>query len=262
MSRLIGDQMRQAVYTNAFTVDQRLERLHDLSGQAIAICEDHLEDPLTRLEALDCADWLAAVPSLARIAEREPHDRSVAIDVYENMHGLFSRILEYEGVHFAQERPEGAPKDYHTDIEGKLTELSVFGLLWWGAAHTDQEHKAILPATTEQDYGPIESGHRTGIDIVISDGTYEQPVQVKQGKVLRRGKKLPYKPGIPILRPTRLLGPEMKGLALRYTTLLLMDMLVQEDSYGLFKAHNRAQIAIHQAKREGIRHQRRLFKSY
>lgn len=253
MSGHIGDQMHQTVFTNAFTVDQRLERISQLSDEAAAVCADHLEDPETRLEALHCADWLACEPALVSIAKREPFAPEVTAEVYGNLARLFKTILEYEGANFTR---HGAKQN---EVEGRLAEMSVLGLLSRRAAHSDLEKSYILPATRRQDYGSVENrngnSYRTGADLIIYNGMYnEQPVQVKKSKAGGDGRS-PYKPGIPILRPYRLIREPRK-----YATLLLMDAIVRDDDYELHKAQARAQANIEQTKGKARKYHREQFK--
>jgi hypothetical protein len=165
------------------TSPERLETLDSLSQSMGALVTESWKNETEYLDrGLRAAGVLACLPSLQAIAAREEHTQAIATKVAVNFRALSHTVLATPDLHIGAIKARDGLQAYRV-ASGRLSEIGVMGLLWWGMAHGLRgEGSYALPATTKEDSGDRRKDSLSlATDIVLmEDGLEKRPLQVKR----------------------------------------------------------------------------------
>ncbi len=177
---------------------QRTERLQQ-SSHIIGrmLLTDWEGDDTQNHNMLYNATMLACVPSIATLAASKKHSLAVAEQVSGNLQLLDRHIMDRK-----------LDRTGNPHLVGKISEISVLSLLWWGIAngYLSEDSYALL-TDSRHDRGTL-LGMRNGVDIVLrmnSTKSGKRPIQVKTS-LPSRGTINSYKPGIAVISPVELVS--------------------------------------------------------
>ena len=238
-----SDELLRGSLTRPNTPEDRTERLEELAQcMRPLIRASWHEETLYLEDGLRAAAVIACLPSLSTVAQSESHTRATAVQVSDSLRTLSTRIITTNSLEPDLIKQRGGPRALR-EANGKMSEIAVLGLFWWGIAHGRwDERMYALPATTAQDSGRHQNQKDSlslATDIMLrqSDSAYKQRIQVKTSATDIRPNR--YHPEVIVVAVSDLMKRHHAHNPRRFLRFLSRDSRYLEDMHNRLDAQFR-----------------------